>query len=334
MSKKKIKINFEYFWEGFNPEDNFFTRILRKHYDVEISSNPDYIFFSLYGSKKPPRILKAGKILRKISPNLYIHLRKLVSKVLKKELPVPKNKSAIKIFYSSEHQKPDMSQCDWAFSYAYEDEINHPRYMRIPEYYWFGAGKNLVKGKDYAKKIISQNRKKFCNFIFSNEVKYRNDFFKKLSQYKRVDAPGRCMRNMDPLEKEGHEKLSAEEWTKHKLKFMENYKFTIAIENYLLSGYTDEKIYHAMISGTIPIYYGNPKVSRDFNTNSFINVGDYKNFDEVVKRIKEIDQNDSLYEKILSEPWYKENRPTKYVDLGRIEKRLKEIFGGYESEKN
>ena len=78
MKKKTIKINFKYFGAVFNPEDNFFTNTLKKLYNVEISENPDYLFYSVY-----PEVKESGKDLstkgdfvKKISPHLYIFLRK------------------------------------------------------------------------------------------------------------------------------------------------------------------------------------------------------------------------------------------------------------------
>ena len=44
---KKIKIKYVDFWPSLNPEDFIFTKLLRKHFEVEISDNPDYIFYFL-----------------------------------------------------------------------------------------------------------------------------------------------------------------------------------------------------------------------------------------------------------------------------------------------
>ena len=41
-----IKVNFGYFWPDFNPEDNYFTRVLSKKYKVELSDHPDLFFFT------------------------------------------------------------------------------------------------------------------------------------------------------------------------------------------------------------------------------------------------------------------------------------------------
>ena len=46
--KKKIKIDFSDFWGGYNKTDNYFYNLLKEDFDVEISSNPDFLFFSFY----------------------------------------------------------------------------------------------------------------------------------------------------------------------------------------------------------------------------------------------------------------------------------------------
>jgi hypothetical protein len=51
---------------------------------------------------------------------------------------------------------------------------------------------------------------------------------------------------------------------------------------------------HALITDTIPIYWGNPLASLDFNPKAFINCHDYKSFDEVIELVKEIDSNETL----------------------------------------
>jgi len=326
-NKKTKKIDFKYFGKSFNPENNFLTNLLRKHYNIIITEDADYVFFSIYG-EGAKNIGGIGNRIRKISPTLYRFSRKLYSKLFPQKTPEleESKKKVVKIFWGLETYKPDMSKCDWAFSYFYKEEINHPNYMRVPEYVWYGAGKNLVKDKNYVKRLTKQ-KTKFCNFIYSNEVKSRNDFFKKLNKYKKVDSPGKCMKNMPSLEENGRSGVSSEEWSKTKLNFIKNYKFTIAFENNIAPGYTDEKLYHAMLAGTIPIYYGNPLVHRDFNTKSFINCKDFKNFDEVVKKVIKLDKNNRLYEEMLSQPWYHNNKPSKYADIKRLEKRFKEIFG-------
>ena len=64
---------------------------------------------------------------------------------------------------------------------------------------------------------------------------------------------------------------------KNKIDFIMDHKFTIAFENSSYPGYTTEKIFEPMLVNSIPLYWGNPLVDRDFNTKSFLNFHDYGN---------------------------------------------------------
>ncbi len=58
----------------------------------------------------------------------------------------------------------------------------------------------------------------------------------------------------------------------------------------MLPGYTTEKLFDCFKAGTVPIYWGNPEITRDVNPKAFINCNDYENdFDAVIERVKEID---------------------------------------------
>jgi len=336
MKKKTIKINFKYLYEGFNPKDNFFTNILKKQYNVVISENPDYLFYSVYSEIKNNKkdLSKKGDFIRKISPKLYILLRKIYSRIInfsiKENFPLPKG-NYIKIFLGYEYVKPDMTKCDWAFSSYFEKDINNSRYMRLPvtilnDYQLKNFGMPLVK-KDIRFNKIKKEKTKFCNFIYSQEILARNNFFKELSQYKKIDAPGRCMMNMPPIShNNARESRLSSNWVDDKLNFLKKYKFTIAFENFFKSGWTTEKLTHPMLVNSIPIYLGHKDVDKEFNTKSFINYNDFKNMKEFIEYIIKVDNDDKLYEKILNEPWYKDNRLPRDFDLNRIQKRFKKIF--------
>jgi hypothetical protein len=337
MKKKTIKINFRYFWEGFNPEDNFFTNLLRKKYHIKISENPDYMFYSVYPeSRKIKDLSKKGEFIKKISPRLYILLRKIYSQITnlssKKIISSPEG-NFVKIFYASEHIKPDMTKCDWAFSSYFEEEINHPRYMRIPMYRISDYKLKTLGKPPINKKInissIKKEKTQFCNFIYSQEISSRNDFFKKLNKYKKIDSPGRCMNNMSAIGSHNSPKNSrnSNNWVKEKLKFLRNYKFTISFENFSSSGWVTEKLTHPMLVNSIPIYIGHKDVNREFNTKSFINYHDFTDMKSFIDYIIKVDKDDKLYEKILNEPWYIKNKPNKWFDDSIYLKRFEEIFG-------
>lgn len=316
--RKSVKINFVKFWPTFSRGDNFFTRLIAKNYDVVISDEPDFVFYSVFAGEMPK-----GEY--------------------------------VKIFYSGENVRPDFEECDWAFTFDYDEELNHPRHSRLPLYVvepTLGP-QDLIK-KDADIDVIKKGKLKFCNFIYTNDCSFRTMFFGKLSEYKKVDAPGRCMNNMPRIPSrdvmEGTHTPDLD-----KLDFMKDYKFSIVMENSSYPGYTTEKITDAMRVNSIPIYWGNPLISRDFNTKSFVSYHDFEKLiksripkilfkipkvrglfklivqaiaiNRVIKRVIEIDGDDGLYDRYLKEPWFNGNMSSASAILDKTEEKLKEIFG-------
>jgi hypothetical protein len=342
MNKKTIKIDFRNFLTDpsgkFDKRDNFFYKMLKKDYRVIIDEkNPEYVFFSTVS----PQFLgheKKSSFAKENFPGIYKFFREKIflpyiknSELWQKKMRarfIPIEGNFVKIFYTIENVVPDMEKCDWAFSFCYDEEFKHPRHLRLPFYFYEGFGKSLVKKNlDFEK--IKREKTGFCNFIYSNDVYFRNLFFKKLSMHKRVDAPGKCMNNMPPIGNYSDPMKSRMKSNcfDEKIDFLKKYKFTIAFENSAYPGYTTEKIAQPMSVDSIPIYFGNPLIYRDFNPKSFINVRDFKNMEDAIKRIMEIDKDDNLYRQILNEPWFPNNEPTKYVSKEALRKRFKKIFG-------
>lgn len=196
--------------------------------------------------------------------------------------------SCKKIFYTGENRRPSFDQCDYAMTFDYNDD---PRHYRLPLYLLDGEYETLLN------KHVVENplNRKFCNFLVTNPTcEYRNEFFQRLCKYKQVDSGGNCMNNI------GHT-------VKNKAEFQSQYKFSLAFENSSTSGYTTEKITDPMKHMSIPIYWGNPDISKEFNTRSFVNVHDFNSTDDVIEYIKYLDQNDAAYLSMLNEPWLPNN---------------------------
>jgi len=279
MQSQTKKVMFTDMYRSFDlsrVEQHFEWRIISKHWKLELSNKPDFLFYSCFGNEH-----------------------------LKYNCP--------RIFYTPENVRPNFDRCDYAFSFDYPmNERNYrlPLYRRWPEY------SQLFNSRD-PDKVVSQNRK-FCSFMVSNpKASPRIEFFKKLSSYKGVDSGGRLMNNIGGPIPTG---------VKNKINWMSNYKFSITFENSSYPGYTTEKIMHALITDTIPIYWGNPLVALDFNPKALINCHDFKSFDEVVELVKEIDQNDSLYNEYLSQPYLKDNIETEFCREENILARFDEII--------
>jgi hypothetical protein len=332
--KRTIKINFKDFWEGFNPKKNYFTDTLKENYNVVISNNPDYMFYSVHpivGKRRD--ISSKGDFIRDISPKLYILTKKVYIKLFNKKIEVKAPKGDfVKILYATDGIIPNMNECDWAFSSHFEEKINHPNYFRIPMDLIFNYPLHKETRLPYKRKInfekIKKQKTKFCNFIYSQDINKRNDFFKKLSKYKYIDAPGRCMNNMIQISNETpRASRVSSDWVKTKLNFIKPYKFTIAFENVIQDGWTTEKLTHPLLVNSIPIYIGNKKVSRDFNTKSFINYHDFKSMAEFINHIIEVDTDDKLYKQYLEKPIFNTKEQHYFAIHKRVADKLKEIIG-------
>ena len=91
-------------------------------------------------------------------------------------------------------------------------------------------------------------------------------------------------------------------------------------------GYVTEKLTEPMLVGSIPIYNGDDRVCEDFNCNSFIDFNDYANVNDVIDQIIEIDNDDNLYEEILRQTWFPNNKLPDHLQESKIKKQFDLIF--------
>ena len=105
--KKKIFIKFVDFWQGFSETDNYFYNLLIQEFDVEISNNPDYLFFSIFGNN-----------------HQYYKCKK--------------------IFYTGENIAPPLGYADYSFSFDYMDD---KRNYRLPHYLLYDGYYELTNKK-------------------------------------------------------------------------------------------------------------------------------------------------------------------------------------------
>ena len=254
---KSIKIDFVDFGADFKLKCGFLKAILDKYYLVEISSSPDYLFYSCNG---------------------YEHCKF-------------KYRNCVKIFFTGENIVPDFNICDYGM--AFHQMSLGDRYLRFPLFllYAWDDLEKMQNDKIIDKKLADR---KFCNFVYSNfkvANPIREHFFRELSKYKKIDSGGKYLNNI------GY-------FVGNKLDFISQYKFTIAMENSSVPGYTTEKLIQPMIVNSMPIYWGNPNVSVDFNVKSFININDFASISDVIDYIIYLDTHDDEYLKKISQNWF------------------------------
>lgn len=282
--KEILKIKFADHYEGFEPEKNFFWDILSAKYNLQLSEQPEVLIYTSFGRS-------------------HVNFR------------------CLKIYWTGENRRPDFSQCDFAFTFDEHspDGKNYrlPLYAHYPHAYGLGdlsCITNRGLDKDEADKIRLQ-KTKFCNMVVSNAKRDKKceEFFYKLSKYKKVDSGGKYLNNIGgPVT--------------NKLDFIKDYKFTMSFENSSYPGYTTEKIIEPMFVRSVPVYWGNTNIASEFNRESFINLHDFATVDEAIRRLIEIDQDDELYNRMISAPCFHNDCVPSYLTYDAILARFVEII--------
>lgn len=154
-----IKVQFTDFWDVFDPNNNFITDALKKHFEVEISDDPDFVFCSTFGRK---------------------HLKYRCAK----------------IFYTGENLIPDFNLVDYGM--GFQDIDFYDRYLRLPHYVLYPGDTELALSKHKLTDAEYLSHKKFCNYVISNALSdpARDEMINVLNSYKTVDSGGRYHNNV------------------------------------------------------------------------------------------------------------------------------------------
>jgi hypothetical protein len=286
----KLKVDFCDFWPNFVKTDNYFFNLLSTKYDVAISEKPDVVFYSGFGKE------------------------------------AKKYEGPIRVYYTGENRRPNMEECDYSFSFDYDE---YPENYRLPLWAlfinWFNVPHSeerdisyLVPLQDLLLRSNVERKTKFCNFVFSNVAGKRGQILNEIARFKRVDCAGNMMNNMGW-------KIPGRGDQKHKIDFIRDYRFTIAAENSAFPGYTTEKILHPLSVGSIPIYWGSNRVSEDFNKDAFICVDDFDEIEEMVYLIEDIEEDEELYEQYIKAPVFPEGKVPEGVEPSNVLKFLEEV---------
>ncbi|QEF35447.1 fucosyltransferase [Helicobacter pylori] len=261
--------------------------ILSQHYTITLHRNPD----------KPADI---------VFGNPLGSARKILS-----------YQNTKRVFYTGENEVPNFNLFDYAIGF---DELDfRDRYLRMPLYYDrlhhkaesvndTTAPYKIKDNSLYALKKPSHHFKEnhphlcavvndesdplkrgFASFVASNpNAPIRNAFYDALNSIEPVTGGGSVKNTL------GYN-------VKNKSEFLSQYKFNLCFENTQNYGYVTEKIIDAYFSHTIPIYWGSPSVAQDFNPKSFVNVCDFKNFDEAIDYVRYLHTHPNAYLDMLYE---------------------------------
>lgn len=190
---------------------------------------------------------------------------------------------------------------------------------------------DLIKSADYREDRILASKSKFCAFLYHNTTpEHRNRLYDVINKYKHVDALGKAKSSSEKKVDRHHYQKGHSTYNDLAVAKYRPYKFVICCENKLgQKGYITEKMISAMLAQCIPIYWGAPDVAQHFNPRSFINVADFKNLDECLTYIHQVDQDPKRYQAILSEPWLHNNTLSPYFSLDLLVTNIRQAMERY-----
>ncbi|WRG60687.1 fucosyltransferase [Helicobacter pylori] len=261
--------------------------ILSQHYTITLHRNPD----------KPADI---------VFGNPLGSARKILS-----------YQNAKRVFYTGENEVPNFNLFDYAIGF---DELDfNNRYLRIPLYYdrlhhkaesvndttapYKIKGNSLYTLKKPSH-CFKENHPNLCAVVNNESDPLKRGFASFVAS--NANAPIRnafydALNSIEPVTGGGSVRNTLGYNVKNKSEFLSQYKFNLCFENSQGYGYVTEKIIDAYFSHTIPIYWGSPSVAKDFNPKSFVNVCDFKDFDEAIDYVKYLHTHPNAYLDMLYE---------------------------------
>lgn len=273
---KKLRLGFT---DTFGAVEEFFTEHLSREYDIiRDDVDPDYLIFgdTNFGTN---------------NENFN-------------------NKKCVKIFYTGENQHFWDYACHYSITFDHFDDERHYRLPLYVLYDWDNKRKGIHHSSSIGLSIDAFNRK-FCSFVVKNPgCTKRNEFFHKLNAYRWVDSAGPLFNNTGEILERGENSVQS------KFNFISDYKFNLCFENSSYPGYATEKVYEALVCGTVPIYWGSTTIGCDFNPKAIINWHDYLDDDKLLEAVIEADRHRYEYNNYYLPPAF--HKPNKYMDMDRF----------------
>ena len=245
---------------------------------------------------------------------------------------------AIRIFFTGENLQHSIIQnrtrwygdhrlkdVDLALSFEYKQESN---YIRFPQWIWhrdFISPKATLE--DIKQKIsninkletrLNSNRTRFIAQISSHDLGgIRMSLIDSLDPIGQIDCAGEFNRNTDELQTVYDDK---------KEDFLANYRFCICPENSLGDGYITEKVFEAIASGCIPIYWGACLEEGILNPRAILRYEKGKE-KELFEQVQRLWTDENAYREFAMQPPFLDGAAEKIWEmLENLKKKLKPLL--------
>lgn len=258
------------FWPGQASKDLWLYRFVTARFEDILDKENSLLLASLFGDKS--------------------HIRKSPSKT--------------KVFFSGENLARFRRYRDYCADFVDlslgSDHINRPGYLRFPLWLMFlfepDSSYESIKAKLDSVKQNSGNiiaaKQRFCSLICSHDKNgNRKKLFNLISTVEKVDSAGKFLNNTDALKTV---------YQDNKVAFLRQYKFNICPENTNRHGYVTEKVFEAIMSGCIPVYWGdNNHPEPDILNKKAILFYDRKNPAALLHQVKTLNDNREAYTEFI-----------------------------------
>lgn len=268
------------------PEDLWYYRYLKHHFSKYITADNSLLLCSVFGPKKI----------------------------------IAESQSHIKLFYTgenvdrySEYNDHCQNLADLAFGFDYLDDKNYQRFPYWLEHFFTHDVTPQMIRKEIANfvqtNICKDEHKKFASLVSSHDDgKIRTILFNALNKIDKVESGGRYLNNTSALK---------DQFDNDKKRFIGQYKFNICPENSNREGYVTEKVFEALKSNTIPIYWGsnnNPEPNI-LNKDAILFYDGPDSLPALNRQIEELHRNPKIYKEFLSQPKFQPNADEYIIHL-------------------
>ena len=240
----------------------------------------------------------------------------------------------IKIFFSGENlHLPVWSQyadallgdknCQLSLGFDYFEDV---RYLRFP--LWLTYILKPTTNDEEIKLLIQNlrypnvdNRDKFACLIARADISgLRTEMYNALNNVAKIDCPSTLFHNDDSL---------IDKYLDNKKEYLRNYTFNICPENSNALGYCTEKVFEAIESGCIPIYWGcyNVPEPKVLNHDAIIFWDKNDNGEKAVEQITDLYNHPSRLKEFLSQPRLLPSAEEEIINMiNNLKKRLSALL--------
>jgi len=297
---KNATVRYYNFWALAKSEDCWFSQFIEYR---NINPRKKIInFFSVYGSPKISSFKKSPKIFF-TGENIFTD------------------------YFSSHNRyaKTYLRNYDLALGFNYLEQHN---YLRLPLWILyiipanadFATIQNLIETYNNSNFRFNKDRKNFCANISRHDLNgIRKRIIELLNTIQQVSCAGTFMNNTNNLK---------DNYQDNKIEYLKTFKFNICPENSNSEGYVTEKLFEAITSGAIPIYWGsnnNPEPSI-INPDAVL-FYDENNPQQLIDKVNLFWNDDKAYEEFCNIKPFKDNAAEEiWKTLNSLESKIKMIL--------